>query len=289
MGFGKEITIELPYIKLAGLEFGDPNGEPVLALHGWLDNAMSFSRLVPKLEGMHVIALDFMGHGYSGHKPAGTGYQLWELVFSTAAATQALGWKRYSILGHSLGAIVGVILASVLPNNVRRLMLIDALTAVPQKEEDFPQQLQLAMIGFAKMLKRGANKKIYNSLDEMIARRQQGYIPLTLEAATLLMERGAEKVEGGYCWRSDSQLLIPAPFPLTNEAAWSYAKQVCCPMQLILGKQGFFMHNKDFMRRLETLHNCQVTVLEGGHHLHLATEKSAEEVATCFNQFIKKG
>lgn len=288
MSFGKEITIELPYIKLAGLEYGDPDGEPVLALHGWLDNVMSFTRLVPKLEGMHVIALDLMGHGLSGHKPAGTGYQLWELVFSIAMAAQELGWKRYSILGHSLGAIIGVILASILPNNVQRLMLIDALTAIPQKEEDFPQQLQLAMMGFVKSLKQRADKKVYASLDEMIARRQQGYIPLSLEASTLLMERGVEKIEGGYRWRSDSQLLIPAPFPLTNEAAWSYAKQVACPIELILGKQGFFIHNKDFMQRLRSLTNCQVDILEGGHHLHLESEKSAQEIAECFNKFIRK-
>ena len=288
MSFGKEITIELPYIKLSGLEYGDPDGEPVLALHGWLDNAMSFSRLIPKLKGMHVVALDFMGHGLSDHKPAGTGYQLWELVFSLIAATQALGWKQYSILGHSLGSIAGVMMASILPNNIKSLMLIDALTAIPQKEEDFPQQLELAMVGLAKSLQQGTNKKIYKSLNEMIARRQQGYIPLSSEAAAILMERGAEKVEGGYCWRSDSQLLVPAPFPLTIEATWSYAKQVTCPMELILGQQGFFIQNKDFIRRLSLLSNCQVKTLEGGHHLHLESEKAAEEIASYFNSFIKK-
>ena len=55
----------------------------VLCLHGWLDNAASFNRLAPLLldahsvssdeeqeqyQPMEILALDFPGHGLSGHK-----------------------------------------------------------------------------------------------------------------------------------------------------------------------------------------------------------------------------
>lgn len=78
-------------MQLAALEYGDPDGKPVLALHGWLDNAMSFAHLALRLQGMHIIALDLMGHGLSDHKPEGTGYQLWEAAFCVAAVAQKLG------------------------------------------------------------------------------------------------------------------------------------------------------------------------------------------------------
>ena len=46
----------------------------ILCLHGWLDNAASFNRLVPLLLDSaediptQIVALDFPGHGLSGHK-----------------------------------------------------------------------------------------------------------------------------------------------------------------------------------------------------------------------------
>ncbi|MFD1261320.1 alpha/beta fold hydrolase [Entomomonas asaccharolytica] len=279
----KEVRIQLPHVELAGLEYGDPQGEPVLALHGWLDNAMSFVRLNPKLKGMRIIAIDLMGHGFSQHKPAGTGYQLWEAVFSTVAVIHKLGWQRCSLLGHSLGAIISVMTAAIRPDLVKQLMLIDGLVAYSKQPTEFPQQLQHAMLGFAKSLSQPQTVKVYDCIDTMIQRRQKGLVPISYEAASLLMERGAKAVAGGYSWRSDSQLMIPSPFPLTDDAAWSYAEQITCPTHLILAKQGLLIENKHFMQRLAQLNTCKVEVLEGGHHLHLDTEQSAQEVADYFN------
>lgn len=255
-------------------------------MHGWLDNAMSFTLLAPQLEGMHVIALDLIGHGLSEHKPAGTGYQLWEAALSVVAVTQALGWQQYSLLGHSLGAILSVMVAAICPQQVERLMLIDGLIAIPKQPKEFPMQLQQAMLGLAKSLYKPQQKVVYSSIDEMIKRRQNGFIPLSYEAARLLMERGAEKVEGGYSWRSDSQLMIPSPCPLTEDAAWSYAEQCTRPINLIVANQGLLALNPSFMNRLTTLSNCQVNHVEGSHHLHLESETAAKEIAKYFNQFM---
>ena len=70
----EEVRLNLPHIELAAHLFGPEDGLPVIALHGWLDNANSFARLAPKLAGLRIVALDLAGHGHSGHRPAGAGY-----------------------------------------------------------------------------------------------------------------------------------------------------------------------------------------------------------------------
>ena len=61
----EEVRLSLPHIELAAHLFGPEDGLPVIALHGWLDNANSFARLAPKLKGLRIVALD-MGESYPG-------------------------------------------------------------------------------------------------------------------------------------------------------------------------------------------------------------------------------
>ena len=49
MNAPRERRIELPWLTLAALEWGDPAAPPLVALHGWLDNAGSFAALAPLL------------------------------------------------------------------------------------------------------------------------------------------------------------------------------------------------------------------------------------------------
>ena len=104
----EEVRLSLPHIELAAHLYGPEDGLPVLALHGWLDNAASFARLAPKLEGLRIVALDFAGHGHSEHRSAGAGYALWDYAYDVLQVAEQFGWARFSILGHSMGAITAV-------------------------------------------------------------------------------------------------------------------------------------------------------------------------------------
>ena len=55
---------------LAAKQWGPDDGFPVLAIHGWLDNASSFDVVAQDLSGagFRVVAVDMPGHGESSHR-----------------------------------------------------------------------------------------------------------------------------------------------------------------------------------------------------------------------------
>ncbi|HAS30592.1 MAG TPA: alpha/beta hydrolase, partial [Alcanivorax sp.] len=88
--------------ELAGLQWPG-EGEPVLALHGWLDNAASFQPLAEPL-GHPLVALDFAGHGHSEHRPRHQATHYVDHVRDVLAVADQLGWDRFVLVGHSMGA-----------------------------------------------------------------------------------------------------------------------------------------------------------------------------------------
>src|SRR5258705_5120 len=70
----KELSFSVNGLRLTAKTWGDPMSAPTFALHGWLDNANSFDRLAPLLPELDLVALDFAGHGFSSHRPAGVHY-----------------------------------------------------------------------------------------------------------------------------------------------------------------------------------------------------------------------
>ncbi|MBC7210901.1 MAG: alpha/beta fold hydrolase, partial [Pseudomonas sp.] len=141
----EEIRLTLGHIELAAHLFGPADGLPVIALHGWLDNANSFARLAPQLKGLRIVALDLAGHGYSGHRPVGAGYALADYAHDVLRVAEQLGWARFGLLGHSLGAIISVQLAGALPERVSHLALIDGVIPPTLSEQDAAERLGLAL------------------------------------------------------------------------------------------------------------------------------------------------
>lgn len=122
-----ESTIETRYLRFAAKRWGDPNGLPVLALHGWLDNAASFDQLAPCLPQLQLVAIDLAGHGHSEHRPSGVKYHYVDYIDDVMAVADALGWERFALLGHSLGAGIACVVAGSFPERITHLMLLEGI------------------------------------------------------------------------------------------------------------------------------------------------------------------
>jgi len=276
----EEIRLSLPHIELAAHLFGPPDGQPVIALHGWLDNANSFARLAPRLEGLRILAVDMAGHGHSDHRPPGAGYGLPDYAHDVLQVAAQMGWETFSLLGHSLGAIVSVIVAGAMPQRVRRLALIDGLIPPLGEPESAAERMGTALQG--QLAPSGKRKPVYADMDRAVEARMKGAVAVSREAAELLAQRGLMPVPGGYTWRSDSRLTLASPIRLTRAQAMSFVNAVQCPAQLIVAEEGMLAQNKALLASVP----FQVSQLPGGHHLHLNDEAGARSVADCFNRFF---
>jgi pimeloyl-ACP methyl ester carboxylesterase len=282
-GAFEEIRLSLPHAEVAAHLYGPEDGQPVIALHGWLDNAATFSRLAPLLEGLRIVALDLPGHGHSDHRPAGADYNIWDYAHDVLQTAEQLGWQRFALLGHSMGAIVSVLLAGAMPARVTRLALIDGVIPYTGEAESAPRKLGESLQALLKV--NDKRKPVYASFEQAVAARMKGVGAVSHEAAELLALRGLMPVPGGYTWRTDARLMLPSPLRLSRAHAMAFINQVTCPASLVLANQGL-MTDPSMQALIDTL-PFDMHRLEGGHHLHLDDASGAQAVAAIFNPFFR--
>ncbi len=267
----EERHIEACGLSLAG-RYWPGKGLPVLALHGWLDNANSFAPLAEYLDNP-LFALDFPGHGHSQHRPPGTALHFVDYVRDVVAVLDALGWRQCLLLGHSMGAGVASLVAGTFPERLRGLALIEGLGPLSGEAGEAPGQLRKAVDA---MLRPAGNKRCYPSREEAIVARTGGFGGLGRDAAALLCQRGLEEVPGGWQWRADSRLRLPSSLRLSEEQVRAFLRAIPAPVWLLCGQQGMG-GNGGFDARVREVPEIEVIHQPGTHHLHM--EKPAETAA----------
>ena len=73
--------------------------------------------------------MDFPGHGRADHASHASAYGGAELAIVVHQALEALAWKDASIVSHSMGAVVGQLVAGAFPDRINCLVCVDALGA----------------------------------------------------------------------------------------------------------------------------------------------------------------
>lgn len=275
-----EIIVDLGHIQVAAQRWGDPGLAPVLALHGWLDNAASYQRLAPLLKECCVVAIDMPGHGLSGFIPEGMTYHLTDGITNVVRVLDALRWQRATLLGHSMGAAIASLVAGSFPERVEKLIMLDAIGPLSEAIAKGPERLGRAV---GKIIAAGKKQRtIYPSIEQMAKyRAETGGI--SIESATMLVERGAHAVDGGYSWRFDPRLLLPSLTYFSEDQVAVFLKNIIAPSLLLTGSNGLMIDNTLLDQRIAKVNNIVHTSIDGHHHLHM---DSCQAVATAINQFL---
>ncbi len=262
-----ERRFSVPGFTLAAREWGGEHDVPVLALHGWLDNAGSFDLLAPGLTGCRIVALDAAGHGYSDFRSADSGYSLWQDVGDVIEVADQLGWTRFRFIGHSRGAAIGTLLAGAFPERVEQLVLIEGGLPLIESPDHAPARLADALRGRRALYNRQG--RVFDTRERAIAERAAGFSQVTLEAAEILAHRSLRAVEGGFTWHADQRLKGSSEVRYTLEQARAFVTRITASVLMFRATGSPFNRLPEYTELLPAFAKMEVVSLAGGHHLHL--------------------
>ena len=121
-----ELDLSLPSGRLHAQRFGSTSAPLVLFVPGLSANMKTFDFLGERLSGsLQLLALDLRGRGKSDVTPPGS-YGWESHARDLFAAADTLKAERFSIIGHSMGAMVALSAACLNSERLERLVLIDA-------------------------------------------------------------------------------------------------------------------------------------------------------------------
>lgn len=326
---GMTIAAQQWYSK-AGPDDGERKTKNILCLHGWLDNCRSFHHLAPELamqlcrtqtDGIHVthtdvnvVAIDFLGHGLSSHKSLdGPSILLTESAFYVAEALEKLGWWNsnrrsrnedgspvavmprtenvsITLVGHSMGAAVGCVMAAAFPERIERLVLLDGAGPMDRPAAHIAKHvrshIERRQAGNMKLVME--SRMLYPTLDVAVRLRCKtaanfpGNQYLSVEAAKEMVLRGSEEdSDGRVKFLHDPRLRWPSAHYFTAEQTEAVYKDIKCPTCLLAADDGWPMEKEKKDRLVQVLKPEVTKTLPGSHHFHadpLTAKTVAEEV-----------
>jgi pimeloyl-ACP methyl ester carboxylesterase len=283
------VCFELNWGSVRGLAWGDKQAKPLLALHGWLDNAHSFLPIAAVFlssslaQSHRLIAVDWAGHGHSDHRPAGNYYPFIDYVYDLWQLCEQQGWVHIDVVAHSMGAYAANMLAGIDPMRIQNLLMVEAFGLLATPAEETAKDMRKGFI--SRWQQQQKQPPHYPDLETGVRARQAAG-DFSKEIAALLVERGIDQLANGeFRFRADGQLRGLSPVRLTADQIGHVLSEISCNIELILGEQGHTRLLKALELWQHKVPQLKIHRLQGGHHVHM--EQSAA-VISLFEQMVDR-
>lgn len=268
-----ERRFTLPGLSLAAQIHGSAGERPVLASHGWLDNAGSFDLLAPKLPGCEIVALDLAGHGFSDSRSPDSAYNVWQDVGDLLDVANELGWQRCTLVGHSRGAAISMLFAATFPERVDKLVLLEGGLPITAEASEAPEGLAQALLETRAL--RDKAGRVFVDRSKAIAERAAGFTKISTAAAEVLARRSLREVPGGFRWHADQRLKAQSELRLTPDQVRAFVRRVAAPVLVLFATDSPFADRPLFREMPKLFARAEVDRLPGGHHLHMEGAEDA--------------
>ncbi|XP_076062002.1 putative serine hydrolase [Oratosquilla oratoria] len=288
----KEISIPVLQGSIAGKVWNEDGQIPILALHGWLDNAGTWDRIAPLLpKNFKLVAIDFLGHGFSSPPPIGSGGYFTENVVAVERIVRHFGWEKINLLGHSMGGGVAMFYAGIYPEKVNKFVMIDLIKPLSIKPERQPERVAQAIDELLAAEKRFKSQPPQYDYDTLVQRLITSYgQTITEKDAKTLLIRGAKQWENGkYSFNFDPRLKASSILSTTFEQQKSFASHIRCDMLVIKATNGPLYEQRELYEDIlqvyeKSAKTFKYRTVEGNHHVHLS---KPETVAPLLIDFFK--
>lgn len=278
-----ETAIDIPLGTITALRANQTGATlpRVLALHGWLDNAASFLPLSNHLSAVELVAIDLPGHGRSAHLPAGAIYTFETAVHHVLDVADALGWDRFSVLGHSMGAGIASLVAVACPQRVGRLVCIEALGGLAERAEATATRMRESVAATRAI--DAKSLRVFPELEVAIQARMRANA-MSEPVARMIVERGVRAVTGGWQWSSDPRLMVPTWIRPVDAQLVAICAGIECRTRVVFADPAQPYLPRDVRQRyVDALPHGELQVLAGTHHLHM---EAPQPVADWIGPFL---
>ncbi|MCH2547648.1 MAG: alpha/beta hydrolase, partial [Alphaproteobacteria bacterium] len=120
--------------RIAFYEWGSPHAPVIICIHGLTRNGRDFDFLARALcNDYRVIAIDVAGRGNSDKLSDLRWYDNGIYMQDILALTERMNIQQFDWIGTSMGGIIGMMIASLVPNKITRLILNDIGALIPKE------------------------------------------------------------------------------------------------------------------------------------------------------------
>ncbi len=260
-------------LRLHYVDWGNPEGPPLLLVHGGLDHCRNWDWVAERLRHRyHVIAPDLRGHGDSAWAVGG-GYDMAGYIYDLAQLIDQKGMVPATIIAHSLGAGIVLNYCGVFPEKVKKVVAIEGLGPSPaQMAEQARRSVGERLRGWVaeKRKNSGRSPRRYATLDEAVARMAEENPHLSPEQAQHLTVYGAHQNEDGtYSWKFDNYARGGGGVGgLSHEEQQALWRCITAPVLLVRGAESW-ASDPVVDGRIQHFQDARLANFEGaGHWVH---------------------
>lgn len=205
---------------------------PILCVHGITANCRCWDVLADVLAPEYrILAMDLRGRGRS--EKLAKGYNLEKHLRDMNALMDDLGIDRVVVMGHSLGAFIGLAFAAQYPQRVDRLILVDGGGDLSKKQMDNVFQ------GIKPALDRLT--MVFPSVsDYLTAMKQAPYIQPWSAEIEGYYRYEIESTEGGVRTNIHPSHIAEEANNIRKVKSAAFYSQVRCPVLVLRAPQGLF-------------------------------------------------